>query len=392
MTKTKFEDRLYLGTWLQRTSLHLKEFYNFLHYKQGVAGLNPKKIMELWDKLAPDGVVFADEHNYETVKVVSRGVMITVTEDGVVRLEAAVKGSLEETRQKLESFYTNIFGPTFAYLFGHGAPLPRLLAELKTVFPLILVTNSEQNYPKLFEQGKDEAYHSVNSENLKIKFGHQLHLFVIANQPEDYSLNELLENIIFYREFEDQLARYLNLHRELWEEISRVRESKSLRYKDFPLVRQKLLEFQKTLSFVKARLAQMDDIIKARSTLLTPTLRKELEDLGYYRFDHLQSNQLYLSHLWEMTIEYANETLILLDSLFQENTQRELSTLKFITFITALTGFFGMNIAFPWEERWPATAAFSVLVVLLLVIGALLFYVLLKAFIYNRRFVIKQKS
>lgn len=391
MSSAKFEDCLYLGTWFQRTSLHLKELYNFLRFKQAVPGLSAKKITELWNKLNPVEVAFTDEHNYELVKFKSQGVIISVTEDGVVRLKMPIEGGLDEARKKVEDFYKEVFGPILAYLFSRGAPLPRPLAELKTVYPLILVTNDAARYEDLFAASNDEAYFNVVSPNFEIRFGHQLHLFIVKTRSESYTLGELIENVIFYREFEEQLDHYLNLHRALWEDVSRIRESKSLRYRDFPLVRQRLLEFQKTLSFVKARLAQMNDIISARSTLMLPAIKIELEQLGFYRFLHLQANQLYLSHLWEMTIEYAQETLVMLDSLFQENTQRELGALKFITFIAALTGFFGMNIAFPWEERWSAHAASSAWVLALIGLTSIMFYGLLRIFIYNRRFVLRQK-
>ena len=85
----------------------------------------------------------------------------------------------------------------------------------------------------------------------------------------------------------------------------------------------------------------MDDILTSRLQLMDPTLHKELPHLGPYEFENLQGNQRYVYHLWEMTTEYVNDTLRLLASLFEENTQRELNALKLTTLTAALTGFLG---------------------------------------------------
>ena len=62
------------------------------------------------------------------------------------------------------------------------------------------------------------------------------------------------------------------------------------------------------------------------------------------------------------------------------------------TFVAALTGFFGMNIAFPWDAEWGALQADSYAVAFVIFTGAALFYLLLKIGLLNRRFIIGENE
>ena len=51
-----------------------------------------------------------------------------------------------------------------------------------------------------------------------------------------------------------------------------------------------------------------------------------------------------------------------------------------------------MNIAFPWEERWPTTLGSSFFVLAIIIIAIALINGLFKLTIFNRRFVIQSKQ
>ena len=137
---------------------------------------------------------------------------------------------------------------------------------------------------------------------------------------------------------------------------------------------------------MKARLQQMEDIIETKKAIHQSKESSELVDLKIDRIDNFIGDVKYVKDLWEMTIGYAKDTLHLLESLSQENIQKELSALKFITLIGAITSFFGMNIAFPWEERWPSIFHSSFVVMGIIILISFAFYYFLRIFIYNRRF------
>ncbi len=206
-------------------------------------------------------------------------------------------------------------------------------------------------------------------------------------------IEELVRNTVLFREFEKQLGQYLNLHRTIWDEIRLIRDAKGVTLTQFPKIRARVLEYLKTLSFVKARIAQMEDILVAREETLdeTPAVKKILDDLDLMtRFQMFKADQAYLLNLWELTIEYAEGTITLLDSLLNENTQREIGILQVITFVGVLTGFFGMNIAFPWQRTdWSNAFRASIFVVCLIVVVSLLARYFLKRSVYGKKIMMK---
>lgn len=385
---------LYLGTWFPRTNLHLQEVYKFLSGEE-IEGLDQGKLKSLYKALRADKVIFHQEGVFDMVEALCGEVRLLMTEDGIILLRTSGE-DLENSREILENFYEKHLGPAITFLFSRGAPLPKNLLKVKEVYPLLLLITkgvSREEVTEIFLESKDAPVSSVSAPNIEIFFGKELTIFNTSRTKEKpHVYEELLMTLVFFREFEGQLGRYLNLHRIMWDEITKIRESKELKYKDFPSVREKILEHLKTLSFMEARLAQMLDILSTRSTLAHQFLRTSLGTLGLLRFDHLRAQQEYVGDLWQMTVEYTEGTLTLLNSLFQENTQKELNALKFITLIGAVTSFFGMNIAFPWEERWPDIFPSSLAVVGLVMLSIAGFYFFLKYLIYNRRFSVHDGS
>ncbi len=381
-------EAMYLGTWFQRTSLHLREIERFVKHRQGIPGLDNKRLEELWEVLSPHEVTY-HEGDFDYLAIRCGEATVSITEDGVILIRWPLK-DVRATRERLEKFYSQRLGPVLNYLFSLGAPLPHALRDVKEAYPILLAGSdlTTADVELIFQEIEDAIHSRVASDALEIFRGEVIDLFNLRGGDLRAELHEdLFRHLIFAREFEEQLASYLFLHRQMWETIARARSSKTMRYRDFPAVRYQLLQYLQILQFVTARLAQMKDILMGRQAVIA-SLPFDESVLKLDRFEHLETDQKYVSHLWEMTTNYVEDTLGLLESLFQENTQRELNTLKFVTLITALTGFFGMNIAFPWEERWAYTFPSSFAVVLLIAVIALSFYHLVRALLYNRRFAI----
>lgn len=382
---------VYLGTWFQRTSLHLKEVYIFLKFKKGIVGLDQNYLELIWEKLKLKSVKLHEEESFDYVEFVSHDIRTIITEDGVVLMRMEFKNGADY--HELENFYTEYLAPVLAHLFSLGAPLPKELKNVKEIYPHYFMGDklTKENIVGLFGIDNDILLTEMQNDKMEIYVGENM--TIVNYKKAGYSLDEreeFLRNLVFFREFEEQLNRYLNLHRLVWEKISDIRNKRSLRFYDFHHVREKILHFLKTLSFSKARLSQMGDILQERTNSTKIEMKKQLESLGINRFEFLKADQKYISHLCQMTIEYVDGTLKLIQSLYEESTQRELTTLKFVTFVGVLTGFFGMNIAFPWEERWSEVYKHSFSVVFIIISVAVLFYFFLKFFIYNRRFIVKE--
>ncbi|MEK7083869.1 MAG: hypothetical protein AAB932_01405 [Patescibacteria group bacterium] len=389
-------DSLYLATWFQRTTLHLTEMYHFFDHDFLYLKLPKEDLEASFKKLSVKSAEFFELNDFDVVKTeFENGLTFTATDDGVMMLRAPVGEDLKKARKYLETFYYEKLGASLSYLFSRGAPLPKQLSTLKEVYPILLVVRdaTDDDITRLFAEF-DEAYDSfVSSPHFQIFFSDTIHIVRVLKNGKrvDEILDDLLRNVVFLREFERQLHMYLNLHRTMWDQTSKIRESNTLRYRDFPALRKKIMDALKTLSFVKARLSQMEDINVARRLLVGDDVKEELTALGLFRFDSVSADQRYIVDLWEMTIDYVKRTLDLLESLFQENTQRELNTLKFFTLIAAITSFFGMNIAFPWDASWPVLFPSSFAVVGLVASTCFLFYFVLKGLIYNRYFVIQEE-
>lgn len=386
--------QIYLGTWFQRTSLHLKELFHFLKFHRSSIGLEEERLKHLWEALQVKEVQFIGDSEFDHVEALCRNVTLSISEDGIILLTTD-ETDVKKAKKILESFYTEYFAPALTFLFSQGAPLPILLDQPKETYPLLLIGQNMKagDLLKLFDVVDDSLITTLEGKNVVASLGDVLGVFDIQNSRRfsEAHVHELLHYVVFFREFEKQLSGYLQLHRKMWDEITAIREAEEMPYKDFPKIRAEILQKLKILSFVKARIAQMKDIIEERHLTIDAGIQEELHSLGLLKFDHLLANQKYVSHLWQMTIEYVKSSLSLLESLYQENTQRELNAIKFITFGGLVTGFFGMNIAFPWEDRWFDDKWSSFIVILILLSLLVSFYYILKIAIYNRNFLVHTK-
>jgi len=382
-------ERVYLGTWFPRTSLHLDELYRFLKSGEGIIGLNSQQVRQAHRVLSATNVEYHEEADFNFLEFSVNTITITITEDGLIMMGAPFT-ELGQTTAAISNVYQDRLGPALSYIYSRGAPLPKDLGDVKKLYPLIVVLSKAEpsTITDLFLSVNDAPFASVASSDMAIAFGKTMTVCNLRSNIPQADIEELLRHLILFREFDSQLAEYMNRNRLIWEKISVIRESRTLKYRNFPDIRQQILSYSKTLSFIKARIAQMEDIAEERMLLIEPEMKKRLHALSMDRFGHIEANQRYISHLNEMTSEYVDGTLHLFEALYQENTQRELGTLKFITLVGVLTSFFGMNIAFPWEERWPHIFGSSLEVLVIIAVSAVGFYWLLKAFIYNRHFTI----
>lgn len=387
---------IYLGTWLPRTSIHLKEIYHFLKSGSGM-DLDQRKLEHLKNQLNIKNLVFNNNQDFDSVKFSSENITVAITEDGIILVTLSPVSDINADIKKIESFYTNQLGPGLAYLFSRGAPLPRTLLNVKEIYPKILVGKSiaPKEAEEYLKDHGDEFLAKVSLDKFVIFYGQESELVDIwdtaAQKTDSGFLDLFFTYTIFMRSFSDLLERYLKLHRSVWIEISSIRENNSLRYSDFTGIRNKILDILKTISFIRARLQQMNDILSVRNAVAPEALKQKLSDLGLNNFLTLEKSSQYMDNLWQMTADYGNSTMTLFESLLEENAQREIRLLQQITIAGMLVGFFGMNIAFPWEDRWQNIFPSSFIVVGIIVLSLGIFYALVKKVIMNRHFVVASK-
>jgi len=326
----------------------------------------------------------------------SKNIKTVFTEDGVIVNEISVGWDVKKELSRLHDFYIKKLSPALSFLFSMGAPIPKDLTRVEETYPAYLVGKDlkDKNVFDLLKIFDDHILSKTSDSKLDIFNGEKITIINIKKKikNEDDYLNELIQNLVFFREFEKHLSNYLHIHRTIWEKISVIRDSQSIYFKDIKKSRDDLLDILETLSFVKARLRQMRDILKGRERSIDEELKKHLISLGCERFSLYSSDVDYIENLWQSTIDYASSALGLINSVFEENTQKELKALRFLTLLGVIVGFFGMNIAFPWEDRWAAASWSMWSVLAFMVAFSFISYSLIKYFIYNRKFSLHKKK
>lgn len=382
-----------LGTWFPRTVLHLDEVDAALrgerlpHHPRDLPGL--LKRLDLSHVDVDDGPV-------RTLRARGNGMRISLTEDGIILLTAA-GGQLPTVRQRLTSYYERAVGPFLEALFRRGMPLPQELADVRAVLPFFVLVSggTAAEAAALVRQRGRRVGDRVGLGPVTVIPGPTITALHVPRRTDEANtpipVDDILRYFTFFREFENQLHVYVRLHRDVWESIDAIRDARHLRYRDLSGIRDRLGAQRKTIGFVGARIAQMGDILAARSQYVHEAgLEPMLASLRLNRFDSLKGARDYVEDLWEVTDRYAEQTENLLRLVYEENLRREVTVLNIIFFGALITSFFGMNVPFPWESRWNVQWPATVLVTLLLIFLGVGGFLILHALILNRRFQLRE--
>jgi hypothetical protein len=332
---------LTIGGWFQRTTLHLTEIYSFLSGKD-IKELD-KKILQ--KNLKNLGVLdfrrVVDEIEYLEVKL-KDNLKLKVTEDGLITLTKKITKndlkSLQGEVEKIKDFYENNLSSAISYIFSRGAPVPKELAKIEAIFPFIFeIENKERgDMLEIFRVFKDEITSETKSGEVGIYKGKKV--MVIENLSDESMGSVFVETEIFFREFKTQMARYLHIHREIWEKVNDIKERENIRGKDIIKIREELQEEQKSINLIEARINQMPIYLKTRQKLTDISIHKELHPLFQYKFETLLDTHDYIKSLWSMTKNYLNSALDMLGVLQAESTKSSISSLTLITTIGVVAG------------------------------------------------------
>lgn len=328
------------GGWYQRTTLHLSEIFNFFSKGFSTANLSKEKLKKLQESLKIRNVT--RENGYlEFIRATTKdNIEILYYEDGlyVLSLDSSeIKGA----EKKLEDYFENIFNPALAYLFSLGAPTPKVLANIKTNHPTVI--SLEEAHPEKFYIDQAEfgdVYSKISSPEVTVFKTHE-YIFVVT-RPKIANRNELIETQIFFREFKDQLEKYLQIHRKVWEEISTIKEQKSIRGSEIEDIRNQLDRYQKTISLISNRLNQMGTYINTRLSISKKfNLEEDLSSLFQYKFETLSDTHAYIKELWKMTEEYLKSAIQVVVELKAQSTKNTITSLTVITTLGVIAGILG---------------------------------------------------
>lgn len=336
--------KVVFGGWYQRTTLHLTEIYDLFAFGKSELNLDKEKLKELHQALK--FVSVSREAGYlEYIKAeTDAGIKIRYYEDGLYILECEINdlSQIKSAKDKLIHYYATYLSPATSYIFSLGAPTPKILANIKTIHPTVInIISADDNKIEIDEAQFGKTYNKISTKDISV-FKTPENIFVISKPQLEETGRELLEMQIFFREFKDQLQKYLNIHRNLWEEISNIKEQKQIKGNEVERVRSKLDSYQKTISLISNRINQMGTYVRTRSTIAKNVKVEDyLIKLFEFKFEALIDTLDYIKEIWKMTLDYLNSAVQNVVEIKNQSTTRGIQSLQLITSLGVVSGIIG---------------------------------------------------
>jgi len=121
--------------------LQLSEIYDFLRDNKSVLGLDSEVLKEHRKNLAIGSIEYGVSGEEYVIFTTGYGIQVKIFEDGLIVLNN--KTITEETLfadiDKVQDYYENKLSPALNYLFSLGAPVPKELANIESVYPYFIV-------------------------------------------------------------------------------------------------------------------------------------------------------------------------------------------------------------------------------------------------------------
>jgi hypothetical protein len=324
-----------IGGWFQRTSLHLDEIYDFLKTQSSPLKLDSTKLKKLHKNLQIADIKMVSD-NLEYLHITTKNnIQTTFSEDGLITLTIPCLDpkALKKNITQLTTYYEKHISPALSYLFSLGAPIPKELANIATIYPYFIVVNNAttQEITRIIKQFGEEEYTSKHTDSLDIYRGHKLYIINNKNTHPDV-IQKMIEENIFLRECKSQMHRYLNIHRQIWEKIDDIKEQKTIKGTDINAFHNTLKSYNKTIDLIYTRIKQMGLYIKTRQDIITKNSSyKDISSLLEYKYDTLNNTLCYIKEIWNMTITYVKKALKLFDELQKKSTEKSLKALTIVT-------------------------------------------------------------
>lgn len=328
-------EKVYIGGWFQRTMLQLTEIYDFLRNGESKLALDKKKLLKLRKDLEIGSIDYGT-NGLEYVKfTTAKQIEVRIFEDGLIVLNngEVKQDTLFSDIDEVTDYYENKLSPAVSYLFSLGAPVPKELANIETVYPYFIVLDnaSDSSMNELLSKTDKQKYYEFKSKDYDVIRGDKY--YFINNKSKNISEIEIyIQEQIFMREFKGQLHRYLNLHRIIWEKIADVKERKEIKGSEIIKFRGKIEGYQKTINLIESRINQMDTYLSTREKV-TRNEDGVNDFLGVfgYRYETLRNTLTYIKHLWGMTKNYVNSAMKLFSDLSSDITSKSISNLTIVT-------------------------------------------------------------
>lgn len=330
---------IYVGGWFQRTMLQLSEVYDFLREIKTQLKLDNKKLANYHKNLEIGKIEYGVQGEEYIEITTALNITVKIFEDGLIILKNnnVNENTLFADIAKLTDYYENRLSPAFSYLFSLGAPVPKELANIETVYPYFIVCDNatKEDMAKLLSQTEKQKYFEFNNPKYDVLRGDKYYFINNKKQSID-NIERYIEEQIFIREFKGQLHRYLNIHRSIWEKIDQVKENANVKGSEIIKFTTKLEGYAKTINLIEGRINQMSTYISTREKIAkSDTELAEFLAISGYRYETLRDTLEYIKYLWSMTKNYVQSAQKLFDGIKQDITSSSVDSLTIVSSMTA---------------------------------------------------------
>lgn len=191
--------------------------------------------------------------------------------------------------------------------------------------------------------------------------------YIFVSSSEEGKIKDIIETQIFFREFKDQLEKYLNIHRKIWEEISNMKEHQFIKGSEVENVRGKLDQYQKTVNLIDSRINQMGSYISTRASISKELkIENYLRTLFEYKFEALSDTHNYIKETWSMTKDYLSTAIEVIKEVEGKSVSSSIISLQIITGIGVVSGILGYLAADSLPKITPVGLVYLLLLVILI--------------------------
>lgn len=341
MSKKTAQSRVTYGGWYQRTTIHLTEVYDFLSECKTSLPLDENKLKSLYANLRIKEVT-REAAYLEYVKMITTdGIQVRYYEDGLYIVEITDE-DFQRGGKKIKKYFHERFNPAIKYIFSLGAQIPKELANIKEIHPTVIgvVKNKHKSF-EIDTKKYGKIYSQISSKDITV-YKTPEYIFVVAAEAKKKVIVDLIEMQMFFREFKDQLEKYLEIHRLLWEKISRIKNRKQLKGDKISKVRYELDSYDKTVTLISSRMNQMGSYVSTRAQISQNLkIEKHLNRLFQYKFEVLTNTLDYIKDIWDMTREYLNSAIKIIVEMESKVTETSIKSLRFITTLIVMARIMG---------------------------------------------------
>lgn len=337
---------VYIGGWFQRTMLQLSEIYDFLRECKTQLNLDENKLNEFRKNLEIGKIDYGVAGEEYIEFTTSLNIKVKIFEDGLIVLnnQNVSEDTLFADIDRVTDYYEKRLSPAFSYLFSLGAPVPKELANIETVYPYFIVCDNatKDDIANLLARTEKQKYFEFVNDKYDVVRGDKYY-FINNKKQSEKNIERYIEEQIFIREFKGQLHRYLNIHRIIWEKIDAVKENVNVKGSDIVKFTSKLEGYAKTINLIDGRINQMSTYISTREKIAKSDEEvAEFLAISGYRYETLRDTLDYIKYLWNMTKNYVSSAQKLFEGIKSDVTSKSVDSLTIVTSMSAGASIIGL--------------------------------------------------